>query len=260
MLLSFFKKLRNTYNFRSLKSKYNKEKCELEQTDFFHKLGLDREAALIKLNQIKKQNSFLNRNMSSEHEVLFSAISIKYKTNFKNILEIGTYDGVNSFLLSSLFENAKILTLDLPSTDQEFKETYNRKKYFDNFVLKRNEIISKKKNIDFKELNSVELINHDNKFDLIWIDGAHGYPVVSIDIINSLRLINDQGIIMCDDVFMVKPKKQDPTYRSIASYETLKILHKQNLINLNFIYKRLDALSNCDPNLRKYVGFIKKKF
>ena len=26
------------------------------------------------------------------------------------------------------------------------------------------------------------------EFDLIWVDGAHGYPVVTTDIINALRL------------------------------------------------------------------------
>ena len=35
-----------------------------------------------------------------------------------------------------------------------------------------------KKNIKFEELNSLNLINYKEKFDLIWIDGAHGYPVL----------------------------------------------------------------------------------
>lgn len=36
--------------------------------------------------------------MSSEHEVLFSSISLSEDINVFNILEIGTFDGINSFL------------------------------------------------------------------------------------------------------------------------------------------------------------------
>ena len=79
--------------------------------------------------------------MSSEHEVLFSAISKKNQKEIKNILEIGTYDAVNSFLLATLFENANVHTIDLPDTDQKFKQTYNRSNNVNEFISKRNEII-----------------------------------------------------------------------------------------------------------------------
>ena len=39
-------------------------------------------------------------------------------------------------------------------------------------------------------------------YDLIWIDGAHGYPIITIDIVNSLRIINPKGIILCDDIYL----------------------------------------------------------
>ena len=45
-------------------------------------------------------------------------------------------------------------------------------------------------------MNSLELINHERTYDLIWIDGAHGYPMVCIDIINSLRLSDKRDYIM----------------------------------------------------------------
>ena len=82
--------------------------------------------------------------------------------------------------------------------------------------------------------------------------------MVSIDIVNSLKLLNKNGIIMCDDVFMFKPSEQDSIYKSIATYETLEVLKNQNIISLKFIYKRLDALNNCDPKIRKFVSFVKK--
>ena len=47
----------------------------------------------------------------------------------------------------------------------------------------------------FCELNSIRLGEWtDQKFDLIWVDGAHGYPVLPIDLHNACRLINDGGL------------------------------------------------------------------
>ena len=53
-------------------------------------------------------------------------------------------------------------------------------------------------------MNSIELINRDtnNFFDIIWVDGHHGNPYATIDIMNSLRLIKDDGLIICDDVLI----------------------------------------------------------
>ena len=50
------------------------------------------------------------------------------------------------------------------------------------------------------EKSSVNLINFEETFDLIWIDGAHFDPVVTMDLINSLNLLSDKGLILCDDI------------------------------------------------------------
>ena len=63
------------------------------------------------------------------------------------------------------------------------------------FIEKRDKILNLSKNISFKKTNSMRLIFSDKKYDLIWIDGTHGYPVVTIDITNSLRLLKPNGII-----------------------------------------------------------------
>ena len=108
-------------------------------------------------------------------------------------------------------------------------------------------------------MNSLKLLNHNNKYDLIWIDGAHGYPVVCIDIINSLNLINSGGLIFCDDVYLSRDRKiSDKMYASGATYETLKELKKQNLITFDLFYKRLNAKNNCLPNERKFIALVKK--
>ena len=242
--------------------KYNKNFFEKEQNKIFEHFGLNRQEGIKKLISTKKDLHFKSRNseMSSEHEVIFSSLSYSKNKSFTDILEIGTFDGFNSLLLSNLFPNSNIDTIDLPETDDNFINFYNRKDNINKFIQDRNIILSKNKNINFSPLNSLKLLNYKKKYDLIWIDGAHGYPVVCIDIINSLHILKENGLILCDDVYIGTPKSQDKTYSSIATFETISVLEKEKLINFHLIYKRLDPLNNCDPKKRKFIAVLNKNF
>ena len=235
---------------------YDFNKFQKEQNAIFKYFNLDRDNAFRLLEKIKVQFPFLNRNMSSEHEVFFSGLSLS-NASIEKILEIGTHDGKNSLLLSLLFNNAEIDTVDLPQTSKNFIQFYNRENKLDDFIKSRNEILKKNNKIKFIETNSINLLNSNKKYDLIWIDGAHGYPVVCIDIINSLKLINTNGIIMCDDIF-INNIKSDKMYKSTAAFETIGELAMEKIIDYKLIYKRLDAINNCDTSNRKFVGVLKK--
>ena len=195
--LKSIKKINFYYNLK----KYNQSIYETEQNNKFKEIGLDRQKGIENLKLIIQElNLPLNREMSSEHENLFSSISLNKNLKIDNILEIGTFDGINALLLSKMFPNSKIDTIDLSHEDHDFIKFYNRENSINNFIDKRNSVISKISNINFFEMNSLKLINHKKKYDVIWIDGAHGYPIVCIDIINSLNLINDKGLI-CLEAF-----------------------------------------------------------
>ena len=256
------KKILNKLNHYFSYKKYNQNFFEEEQNKIFEHFGLNRQEGIKKLVSTKKNLDFKLRNsgMSSEHEVIFSSLSYSKNKSFTDILEIGTFDGFNSLLLSNLFPNSKIDTIDLSETDDDFVNFYNRKDNINKFIQDRNIILSKNKNINFSPLNSLKLLNHKKKYDLIWIDGAHGYPVVCIDIINSLHILKENGLILCDDVHLkLNQSNSDATYRSIATYETLNELKKQDLINFRLIYKRLSAQHNCIKNKRKFVAIVSKK-
>ncbi len=94
--------------------------------------------------------------------------------------------------------------MDLDDNDNNFKYSYNRDKNIEKFILDRNKLIELSKNVNFIGKNSLYLTFETDLYDLIWVDGAHGYPVVTIDIINAIRLISENGIILCDDVFKKK--------------------------------------------------------
>ncbi len=256
------KKILNKLNYYFSYKKYNQNFFEEEQNKIFEYFGLNRQEGIKKLLSTKKDLDFKFRNseMSSEHEVIFSSLSNSKNKSFANILEIGTFDGFNSLLLSNLFPNSKIDTIDLSETEDDFIKFYNRKDNINKFIQDRNNILSKNKNINFSPLNSLKLLNYKKKYDLIWIDGAHGYPVVCIDIINSLHILKENGLILCDDVHLkLNQSNSDIMYRSIATYETLNELKKQDLINFRLIYKRLSPNHNCIENKRKFVAIVSKK-
>lgn len=238
---------------------YDLAKYENEQNIKFSNLSLDRSEGLKKLKKIKSQLNLSNREMSSEHEVLFSSISISNNSKISKILEIGTYDGANAYLLSQIFHSAEIETIDLSKSDEDFKNFYNRKNKLDIFVKNRNTLVAKSDKINFTEMNSIELTKIDKqKFDLIWVDGAHGYPVACIDLINSIKLLNDDGIILVDDIILSNADN-DRMYFSSAGYDTLNELKKSSVIDFHLIFKRLDANSNCDKSKIKYIAFVKKR-
>lgn len=259
MIIKFYNKFIKFYNLilyvLIYKPNYKFDIFLNKQEKLFDKHNLNRKKAIEKLNFIKKSYPFVDNLMASEHQLIFSAISRNETYKIKKILEIGTYDGINSFLLSQLFPSAKIETIDLDEADDKFKNFYNRPK---NFVFNRDEILKKSSNIFFFKKNSLNLIFDNNKYDLIWIDGAHGYPVVCIDIINSINLINENGIILCDDIYSNKIKNADEMFRSHASHETLSALKKENIIDFDLFYKRLDSKNNSVEKSRKFVGIIKK--
>lgn len=228
----------------------------------FLSLGLNRSDGFKRLSEkclkVFQREYDENDGMFSEHLVLLAAISCSPNFNVKNILEIGTYDGRTASLLAEIFPNAQILTIDLPSSDRDFVETYRRSEGSEDFVLQRDGILSEYANIRFKELNSINLVNYSpSYFELIWIDGAHGYPVVSIDLINSYRLATDGGVVLIDDVFLRAPL-DDRFYSSIGAYETLKTFVSGGLINsFELLYKRLGFNKNLKEG-QKFIGFFIK--
>ena len=249
-------KIFNKIFFLYLKKNYEYETFERKQDKIFKDFALSRKDGLEKLEKIKKKYELFNRSMASEHENFFSSLCISNK-EINTILEIGTFDGINSFLLSLLFENCQIETIDLKSESENFKKFYNRGDKLNEFILSRDNILAKNKHITFKEMNSIKLYNSDKKFDLIWIDGAHGYPVVCMDIINSLRLLNNDGLIMCDDIYVNKIKS-DRMYNSNAAFETIKELANEKIIEYKLIYKRLDIENNFNKDKRKFIAIFKK--
>ena len=228
-----------------------------EQINNFKSLSLDYLMAEKKLKSILNGNENISYDMKSEHLVLFSAISLKH--NIKSILEIGTFDASTALLMTKIFPGANIKTLDLNTNDEIFFKNYKRdqKEYLRKHLEKRDNIIKNTNNINFYEMNSnlLTMEKSEPKYDLIWIDGFHGNPTVTIDLVNSIRLVKKTGIIMCDDIILKSKNSYDP-YISDAAIKTLVQLEKIGIIKFWLFNKRLDKKNNYFLPEKKYIAYI----
>lgn len=198
--------------------------------------------------------------MRSEHHVLFGAISAKFEV--KRILEIGTFDGRGAAVLASLFPASQIETIDLPDCDPAFKNSYKRSSegVRQAFIEHRNELLGRFDNIRSIQMNSVALTTEARaSYDLIWIDGDHGYPVVAIDIMNAIRLLNPSGIALCDDVQIASTigNGGNSMYGSLGAHQTLLALQAGGVIDYGLVYKRLEPKRNAHPTRRKFIGLFR---
>lgn len=208
------------------------------QQELFRELGLSREEGQQTL--VACCGDEYTPKKQSEHPLLLAAIS--RRMTCQRILEIGTHDGENARLLATLFPSAHITTIDLRDDDPVFRGTYKRHdaQFLSQFLNARAANLRSKPNITFRQMNSLELIHADDRYDVIWVDGAHGYPIVAIDIANALRLLADDGIMACDDVWVGRLlEDSDPLLKSCAPYDTLSALQVAGLVDFRLVYKRL---------------------
>ena len=257
------KYLNKLYNiFRSLYYRvvFDEKKLLDEQKQNFIKNNWDYDKSLDYLNKILSENKLdlfddSGDSMLSQHLIVFAALR-----NFKpkRILEIGTYDGKTSFLLSKFFVDSQIITFDLDENSAYFN--YNWKdaddKHKINFLQKRNQNLNQK-NIKFIKDNSFNIPQYKlSNFDLIWVDGDHTFPVLAWDICNAYHLLNSKGIMICDDIFL----KQSFSYEKQSDvYEILEYLKGEGILDIRFVLKRLSKSFSSDPALRKHIAVIQKK-
>ena len=232
-----------------------------DQKKRFSELGLNRELAIEKLNSVLSsiygQSYFETNGMWSEHLILFAGIS-ESDRDVRSILEIGTFNGETSRILSALFPDSKILTIDLKFDEILKTKMYEYETNDDRLIRNRNLNLHSLPNVNFLEMNSLELMNFNESFDLIWIDGDHSYPIASIDIANSIRLLSPTGAAICDDVYL-KANEKSKNGRSKASISSLEAYADAKLVEFSLIHKRIGVFFNYPPSNKKYLGFVTRK-
>ena len=231
-------------------------KAEMEK---FEKCKFSYEESLERLNEVLNAlgRPDFNKETDSIHWLLFACISQILRRG--NILEIGTYLGEASLILSKLFPDSRIITVDLPDDDPILTSTYKREKSEELRIYKEEQ----KQNlansrIKFLQVNSFfipEIVRE--KFDLIWIDGGHLYPEIAWDICNAYHLANKGGYIMCDDVITHSNGFRNE-YVSPDSYIVLEYIRERTGEDITYFLKREAPAASADPKKRKYVALMRR--
>ncbi len=242
--------------------KYDVHSFQKQEIRKFEKFNWNYQLAREKLDDVlvKKSHQKFDEllcGMASVHWILFSAISLNF--NPKKILEIGTFDGQTTSLLSDLFPDSTIFTVELPDNDPIFKqygrEDLDKRSEF----YRKQEINLNHKNIEAMKINSFFLPEKLNdKFDLIWIDGGHLYPEIAWDICNAYHAINDKGYILVDDVIMDLQGYRDD-YVSPDSYSVIEYIKQRTNVEVTYFLKRLSPKWSADSSKRKFVAVLQKK-
>tara|TARA_B100000965_G_C19565284_1_gene746552 strand:+ start:284 stop:1117 length:834 start_codon:yes stop_codon:yes gene_type:complete len=222
--------------------KYNEE--------LFRKLRFDIE--VIKA-EISKLNYLYNDQNLSWHYHLFVGLQKYFSHKKIKILEIGTLTGQFTNFISKVYKDSEVTTIDLDDADKTFTSTYGRdqKENLTKFLDQRKNNLDNK-NIKFIKLNSINIKKFfsGKKFDLIWIDGDHLNPQITIDIINSLDLLDTNGIICVDDIIMDLQYKKNK-YVSNEGFLTLNHLENNDVIKNYYLIKRINRRNFYD---KKYIS------
>lgn len=234
-----------------------------EQSANFAALNLDFRKAQKKVVDLLGEQVDLKSHQSQHYELVV-AFSELFEP--RRILEIGTADGSFAAFLSLVFPAAKIDTLDLPETDPRFfnaisleVSTQSKEVLSNNFaesVFKRKQNLGSSSNIRFVANNSLLLSRFESsKYDLIWVDGDHTYPIVACDIANAVRLVADDGLILCDDVFLSRGQKGKWGAQETA--QTLKCYESAGVLKNSFVLKSIRPEKNYSKLVKKHISVSK---
>ena len=171
----------------------------------------------------------------------------------KKFLEIGIFQGVTARNVCELLhkihkDNFKYIGVDIFKDDEKSKEevipnvNFNNilKQFYYRYIIRENpySLTSVKKLLKKFEKN-VEIIKGDSKkilpnmdlsnVDYVFLDGGHSYETVKNDLNNCKIVINNDGIVLCDDYnlsYAPGVKKAIDEFSSNKQYE-IKILFER---------------------------------
>lgn len=169
----------------------------------------------------------------SEQEIFLICTLVKF-FNCKNILEIGTFNGLTTLQLALNTDNdAKLFTVDLPDSEIQKTRTWHSfitGEFFKNHRVshKITQLIGNSAEMDFSP--------YYDSMDFAFIDGAHTYDYVKSDTQNVLKCMKNGSIIVWHDFYYYGDDTDVGKYLKEMS-ETLKPLY--NIKNTTLVLYRV---------------------
>jgi len=150
----------------------------------------------------------------------------------KNILEVGSGNGINSFLIASCFKNIKITGIDFSNNGIiKSNELLKTKKFDKNFYQPLKFKFNKKKinNLNFMKMNAKNLKFTNGSFDFI-------FTILALEQMNGIHLQVIKEIKRCakKHIILIEPFKN-------LNLKGLSYLHHKSNDYLNLNYKDLEC-------------------
>ena len=115
-------------------------------------------------------------------------------------LEIGAYEGRSTIFVCENFQNIKVTVVDPYIEYDEMDAVVKNSNMEEVFERFKQNTFNFSERIDIYRNSSEDFFKKNiKKFDIIYIDGSHFYLDVKNDLINSLKFIKKNGIIILDD-------------------------------------------------------------
>lgn len=119
------------------------------------------------------------------------------------ILEIGSWEGRSSLFLLTYFTKGRLTAVDTWSGGDEYEynataDLQDLESRFDGNTAVGIDRLTKRKGLSLQVLP--QLLDEDQRFDVIYVDGSHFSDDVLMDAIVAWRLLNQGGVIIFDDV------------------------------------------------------------
>ena len=212
---------------------------------FFDSLGIERSDAEKLLEETRKKIPLFEEDVhvksqkqQSTHLLAFAALNAAGFSP-KNILEIGTYLGFTTCLLSHLFPESIIYTAALPADDPVFDDYHilsgkGVDKVFEQRLARPNIKVIKKNSGFLWEENLPD-------FDLIWLDGGHQYPVVAWDHFYSLSKLAAGGWLFSDDIVRPGSDKKSDNHPRFDAFHTIEYYSRRLPHEFEYLLKREDS-------------------
>ena len=180
-------------------------------------------------------------------------LDIIQKKNPRTFLEIGVFHGVTARNVCELMfknhgDDFNYIGIDIfddsNAYDKEVvpSKTFNNpfKTFYFRYIKKQNpysviaveDLLSKfKKNIKIIQGDTNKILHEINlkNIDFIFIDGGHDYKTVKNDLVQSFKIINKNGTILCDDWNLSQ---------ALGVREAIKDFSKEKNINFEIVHER----------------------
>jgi predicted O-methyltransferase YrrM len=184
------------------------------------------------------------------------------RTDPVRILEIGSWEGRSSLFLLTYFKQGQLTAVDTwAGSDQyEYNATSDLRELearFDHNVSSGADRLTKRKGSSLTVLP--QLIDEQQKFDVIYVDGSHFADDALTDAINSWRLLNQGGVMILDDVMWpCFPRARANTAWAVTQFlkyhvGEYKVLHAQYQIILQKKVAFVDQPADWRPTQAKPI-------